>query len=351
MLMQPTIFFTTPVEDDQVARITAASKGRAIVTYEPDLLPPIRYVADHKGHADFHLTPKQKERWKARLAEANFLWDLPPLDSLPISGMAWAPNLRWVQTTSSGVGPTIKNFGLAQSEVIVSTAKGVHAEPLSEFVLLAILMHVKRLRHLRSEQAAHRWQRYCGEALAGKTVVIVGAGEVGHRVAQVCKFMGMRVLAMSRRLTLSEGHARGYDGIFTRAQMAEVLSQADAVVLSVPHTPETERMFDAEMIAAMTPDAILVNIARGQVVDETALINALKDNRIGFAALDVAQTEPLPADSPLWDLPNVLISPHSASTVADENKKITDIFIHNLDCLLDDRPNDMTNVFDKSQLL
>ena len=348
--MQPTIFITTPLEDDQVARITAASMERAIVMHEPDLLPPARYVADHKGGANFLRTPEQQARWKARLAEANFLWDLPPLDSLPMPDMAWAPNLRWVQTTSSGVGPTIEKFGLTKSDVIVSTAKGVHAEPLSEFVLLAILMHVKRLRYLRSEQAAHRWQRYCGEGLSGKTIAIVGTGEVGHRVAQVCKFMGMRVLAMSRRLTQSEGDSRGYDGVFSRAQMAEVLSQADAVVLSVPHTPETERMFDAEMLAAMKPDAILVNIARGQVVDETALIVALKDNRIGFAALDVAQTEPLPADSPLWDLPNVLISPHSASTVAAENKKITDIFIHNLECMLDNQPNNMKNVFDKSQL-
>ena len=262
----------------------------------------------------------------------------------------WAPKLQWVQTTSSGVGPMIEKSGLANSDAIVSTAKGIHAEPLSEFVLLAILMHVKRLRHLQSEQTAHHWQRYCGEGLAGKTIAIVGAGEVGHRVAQVCKFMGMRVLAMGRRLTPSEGQARGYDGVFSRTQMAKVFAEADAVVLAVPHTSETERMIDAEILAAMKSDTILVNIARGQVVDEIALIDALRNHRIGFAALDVAQTEPLPVDSPLWDQPNVLISPHSASTVVDENRKITDIFIHNLNCLLDDRPDSMKNVFDKSHL-
>jgi phosphoglycerate dehydrogenase-like enzyme len=348
--MQPTIFIATPLEDDQVVRIFAAAEGRAIVVHEPDLLPPIRYVADHKGCADFVRTPEQLARWKARLAEADFLWDIPPLDNLPAFSTAWVPKLQWVQTTSSGVGPMIEKSGLASSDAIISTAKGIHAEPLSEFVLMAILMHVKRLRHLQSEQTDHHWQRYCGEALAGKTVAIVGAGEVGHRVAQVCKFMGMRVLAMSRRLTPSEGRARGYDGVFSRTQLAEVFAEADAIVLAVPHTSETERMIDAGILAAIKTDAILVNIARGQVVDETALIDALQNHRIGFVALDVAQTEPLPAESPLWDYPNVLISPHSASTVVDENRKITDIFIHNLQCLLDNQPNNMKNVFDKSQL-
>lgn len=347
--MQPTLFISTPLEDDQVGRILAAAKGRATVVHEPDLLPPIRYIADHKGCAEFVRTPEQQERWKARLAEAEFLWDIPPIDGLPMC-RAWAPKLQWVQTTSSGVGPMIENAGLANRDVIITTAKGIHAEPLSEFVLLAILMHFKRLRHLQSEQAAHHWRRYCGEALNGKTIAIVGAGEVGHRVAQVCKFIGMRVLAMSRRLTRSEGQARGYDGVFTRTQLAKVFAEADAVVLAVPHTSETEQMIDAEIIAAMKSDAILVNIARGQVVDETALIDAVQNRRIGFAALDVAQTEPLPADSPLWDQPNVLISPHSASTVANENSKITDIFIHNLNCLLDHRPSSMKNVFDKSHL-
>ena len=348
--MQPTIFIATPLEDDQVTRISAAADGRAVVIHEPDLLPPVRYIADHKGSEEFVRTAEQQARWKARLAGADILWDLPTLDSPPKSRMDWAPKLQWIQTTSSGVGPTIRNMGLADSDVIISTARGIHAEPLSEFALLAILMHVKRLRHLRSEQAAHHWQRYCGESLVGKTMAIVGAGEVGHRVAQVGKFMGMRVLAMSRRLTESEGRARGYDGVFSRAQLVNVFAEADAVVLCVPHTSETEQMIDAEILAAMKPDSVLVNIARGQVIDETALVDALKDNRIGFAALDVAQTEPLPADSPLWDLPNVLISPHSASTVADENSKITDIFIHNMECLLDDRPGGMKNVFDKSHL-
>jgi phosphoglycerate dehydrogenase-like enzyme len=354
--MRPTIFISTPLEESQVQRIRSAADGRATVLYEPDLLPPTRYVADHKGCEDFVRTPEQSHRWKARLAEANFLWDIPPLpeltksESKPGPGMTWAPNLRWVQTTSSGVGPMVKALGLAETDIIITTARGVHAGPLSEFALLAILMHFKRLKHLQSEQAAHRWERYCGEGLTGKTVAIIGAGQVGHRVAEVCQCMGMRVLAMSRSLTADEGRARGYDGVFHRDQLGEVLGQADATVLSVPHAPDTEQMFSAEILAAMKPDAVLVNIARGQVIDEGALIDALKNNRLGFAALDVAHIEPLPAESPLWDMPNVLISPHSASTVADENRRITDIFIHNLECLLENRLRGLKNVFDKSQL-
>ena len=153
--MQPTIFIATPLEDDQIARISAAAEGRAIVVHEPDLLPPVGYVADHKGREDFVRTAEQQARWKAHLADADFLGDIPPFDHPPTSRMDWAPKLQWVQTTSSGVGPTIRKAGLATSDVIISTARGIHAEPLSEFALLATLMSLPGRTFSRLELLDH----------------------------------------------------------------------------------------------------------------------------------------------------------------------------------------------------
>ena len=131
------------------------------------------------------------------------------------------------------------------------------------------------------------------------------------------------------------------------SDLLTLLPQADAVVLTLPQTDETANMIGDAIFAAFKPGAAFINIGRGSVVDEAALIRHLLSGRIGFAALDVAEREPLPPDSPLWDMPNVLISPHSASTVTTENAKITDIFCHNLRCYLDGRVADMRNVFDK----
>ncbi|WP_299821794.1 D-2-hydroxyacid dehydrogenase [uncultured Jannaschia sp.] len=339
-------FISTPLETAQVDRIRAAAAGRVEVIYEPDLLPPVRYRGDHKGVDGYVRAPEAQERFARHLVDAHILFDMPPLHMLPVRDLSFAPNLRWVQTTSSGVGPVIEALGLKNSGVLVTTARGVHAVPLAEFAMMAILMHVKDLPRLRADQADHRWERRCGESLVGKRVAIIGAGEVGGRVADVCRFHGMRVAAMSRTLTARMGQERGYGEVFTRADLARVAGESDAIVLTVPHTPETDGMIDRTVLAAIRSDAVFVNIARGSVVDEGALIEALQARRIGFAALDVTAVEPLPEDSPLWDLPNVLISPHSASTVAQENGLIADLFMHNMDCLLRDEPERMRNRFD-----
>src|SRR5262249_16596332 len=138
-----------------------------------------------------------------------------------------------------------------------------------------------------------------------------------------------------------------FDAIHPVSRMHAVLARADAVVVTTPHTPETEQMIDRAAFAAMKPGVAFVNIARGQVVDEQELIARLQSGHIAFAALDVAAAEPLPPDSPLWDMPNVLISPHSASTVFRENERITDIFCHNLRCYVAGEISRMKNVLDK----
>lgn len=338
------VFITSPLEAEHVARMRAVAPDRVEVVHAPDLLPPTRYQGDHNGPDDFELTAEQVIRWRTHLGRATILWDLPA------DGLAMAPNVRWVQTTSSGVGQKIARLGLADSDVIVTTARGVHADALAEFVFLVLLAHTKDLARLQRDQRARHWERYCGGELAGKTIAVIGAGQVGARVCVLAKAFGMRTIALVNRPSPERRGELSADEVLGAQDLHAGLAAADYVVLATPHTPDTERMIDARAIAAMRRGVVLINIARGQVVDEAALIAALRSGHIGAAALDVAEIEPLPASSPLWDMPNVLISPHSASTAPSENAKITEIFCHNLACLLDGRLADMRNVLDKRRM-
>ncbi len=347
---QLTVFIASPLEPEHVDRIRAVDPIRITVLYEPDLLPPTRYIADHKGHEDFRRTPEQESRWLGALRRADILWDFPAAQPEASDIRDLAPKLKWIQATSSGVGRRVRALRLHDSDVVVTTAGGVHAEPLTEFVVMAMLIHVKNYSRSREQQAAHLWMRYCGDELADKTLAIVGAGRVGRQVAAAGRFFGMRVVAMVAKIRPDQAKSLGLDAVYSREHLSEMLSEADVLVLSVPHTPQTENMIDARAFQALKPGAVFINIARGQVVDESALIESLRAGRIAFAALDVAAVEPLPSVSPLWDMPNVLISPHSASTAGSENRKITDIFCHNLRCYLDGRAAEMRNVLDKVKM-
>ena len=341
--MTQTIMIASPLEAEFVELIRDVDRELDVL-YAPDLLPPVRYVADHKG-APFTRTALQQRHWREMLATADILWDFPPAEDLPL-----ATQLKWIQATSTGVGPTVTSLGLAASNVLITTARGVHAGPLAEFVFMALLSHWRGLPHLKAEQRAHRWVRHCGEAVAGRTLVLIGAGDLARGCAQLARAFDMRVVAVARDPAKPRDHHALFDAVVPTARLHAALAEADAVVVTVPHTAATENLIDAAAFAAMRPGTAFVNIARGQVVDEDALIEALASFRLGFAALDVAREEPLAPDSPLWDMENVLISPHSASTVTAENRKITDIFRHNLRCWLDGRLDQMRNVLDKTLL-
>ncbi len=339
-----TIFVTSPLEEEHVSRIRAEAPAGVSVIFEPDLLPETRYVADHKGVETFARTPEQEDRFAEHLRRATILWDLPS------DGLETAQNVRWVQTTSSGVGQLVGRLRLADHPVIITTARGIHAGPLAEFTMMALLIHTKRLEYLRTEQRAHRWERYCGTDLRGRVMTVVGAGRVGAEVGRLARAFGMRVLSVVNRPSPDRAAELHADEVMGPEQLVEAISRADCVTLCAPHTNATENMIDAQVIARMKPDVVFVNIGRGQLVDEDALTEALRRGHIGFAALDVARVEPLPNDSPLWDMPNVLISPHSASTVESENEKIVDIFIENLRHYVAGATDRMTNVFDKTRM-
>ncbi len=253
-----------------------------------------------------------------------------------------APNLRWIQLTSAGADRLL-NSGFIQQGVTVTTVSGLHATPIGEFVISSILMIAKKAPQYMRAQARHEWSRFMPRELFGATVGIVGLGNIGAEVGRLAKSFGCRVIATKRSTT--ESHRALYaDEIRPASELHSVLAESDYVVLSMPLTPDTRGLIGEAELKAMKPTAALINIARGPVVDEGALIRALNDGTIAAAALDVFDQEPLPADSPLWDMENVIISPHISGGTEIYNQRAVEIFCENLRHHLADEP--LRNIVD-----
>jgi len=343
------IFISTPLESEHVDRIRSIAADGAEVLYEPKLMPQPRFVGDHDGDSTFLRTPEMEQHWQSLAESADIFWDIPPDSGDGSNVVALAKQLRWIQTTSSGIGPLVSKYGLLDRDIVVTNARGVHAEPLSEFAFMAMLLHSRGYAVLKREQARHHWQFHCSDSLAGRTLAVVGMGEIGRRIAALGKIFGMRVIALRRDGSANTARDLGIDKLFAWPDLHAMLAQSDALVLCAPHTASTAGMLDRAAFNAMKPGGVLVNIGRGSLVDELAMEESLRSGHLGFAALDVFATEPLPADSPLWDLENVLVSPHSASTIWLENTRITEIFCYNLPLFLDGRVEEMKNLFDGQQ--
>jgi phosphoglycerate dehydrogenase-like enzyme len=239
------------------------------------------------------------------------------------------PRLRWFQSTSAGVDELI-DAGYGERGVAVTTSSGVHATPIGEFALHFMLMFAKQAaRSLRSQQAK-RWERFTPAELKDATVGIVGLGHIGSEVARLAKGFGCRVLAFDR-LRSDAGPAELVD-------LPKLLAESDYVVLSVPLSIETRHLIGEAELRAMKPSAVLINICRGLVVDEAALIRALKEGWIAGAGLDVFEREPLPPESELWGLENVIITPHVSGANVHYFDRAVPIFCENLRRYLDGRP-------------
>lgn len=241
-----------------------------------------------------------------------------------------------------GVGDWIRRLGLVETPILVTNAAGMHARPLAEYVVFVMLYFARRWPRMAAEQRARHWQRCAIDTLEGKTLGVIGLGSVGRMVAKLARPFGMRVVGTRR-----SGADADVDQAFTPDRLDAVLAQSDYVVLSVPSTPETAGMIGARELARMKPTAVLINIARGTLVDEAALIETLRSGRLAGAALDVVSREPLASDSPLWEMPNVLVTPHSMSTAHSENAWLTDLFCDNLRRYLNGEP--LRNQVDKTR--
>ncbi len=258
---------------------------------------------------------------------------------------ARAPCLRWVQLHSAGVDHVL-GTPLWQSDVAVTTSSGIHAPNIAEYVLAMMLAFAHRLPRMlayqaRAEWPTQRWEKFAAPELHQATVGVMGYGSIGREVGRLAHAFGMRVLALRRaggvgrppEFELPELAGRPGaepDLIFTPDRLAEMLPACDYVVLALPHTPATYHFIDEVALRAMKPSAFLVNIGRGALVDEVALVRALREGWIAGAALDVFEQEPLPADSPLWKMENVIISPHIAGFTPHYDERATTLFAENL---------------------
>jgi len=266
--------------------------------------------------------------------------------------LARAPNLTWVHSATSGVERALTPAALAR-DVVVTNARGVFSRPIAEHVLLMILAISRHLPDLVELQRERTWQPLEGRELRELTIGIVGYGSLGRSVASLASAFGARVIAMRRRAGENDGERGGSEAgagvagagaddgdvfpveprverIVGPEGLADLLAESDIVVLAAPLTAETENMIDEAAIAAMKRDAWLINVARGRLIDDTALLRALRDNRIGGAALDTFRDEPLPQSSPYWELPNVILTPHTAWSSARVLDRSIDLFCDNL---------------------
>jgi phosphoglycerate dehydrogenase-like enzyme len=254
-----------------------------------------------------------------------------------------APNLKWVHSRAAGLD-TVLFPELVESPVPLTNGSGVFSQSLGEFALAAALFFAKDFRRMMRSQAAGRWDQFDVEEIRGKTMGIVGYGDIGRACASRARAMGMRVLAVRRRPARSDGdglvqHVYGMD------RMLEMLPHCDYVVAAAPLTPETRGLIGEAAFAAMKSTAVVMNIGRGPVIDEAAMIRALQAGRIRGAALDVFEVEPLPADSPLYRLENVLLSPHCADHTPTWLEDAMQFFLDQFDRFRNGEP--LKNVVDK----
>lgn len=309
-----TVVIATPVEPELVDRIRAVDE-RLEVLFEPELLPKPRYPSDHIGDPNWMRTTELE----ALVERAEILYGFP--QEKPAQ-LAWAvrhaPELRFVQCTFAGAGQQVAAAELTEEEldrIAFASSSGVHTTTLAEWSLFGILAFRKGLPQLQRDQRARHWApHFPVDELAGSTVLVVGLGAIGREVARLAEAFGMRVLSVRRR----EG------------DLDELLPQADAVVVTLPLTRETRGLIDRRRIGLMKPGAVFVNVGRGAVVDEAALVGALRSGRLRGAALDVFSEEPLPESSPFWELENVIVSPHTAALSSRENERIVELFCDNL---------------------
>ena len=318
MSTSPNILILNPISDRQKAFITAVAPDSRIST------------------CDIKAAPE-----KIQDAEILAAWGFNNIQPF----FSQAKKLRWIHALTAGVERLL--FSETQnSPIILSNSKGIHGVPMAEHVLGLILTFSRRLDVFHRQQAQHLWERPPIEELQeinGKTLAVVGLGAVGHEIAKKGKAMDMRVIAVKREMT----EEPFVDHLYRPEQLPEMLAEADYIVVTVPLTEATAGMFGAEQFAAMKPAAFFINVARGGVVQENALIAALQARRIAGAGLDVVAEEPLPQASPLWDMPNVIITPHMAAISPMYLDRALQLFAKNLALYTSGQP--MFNLVDKTR--
>jgi len=328
--------------DPPLVEIIRKRVPKVEVIYRPDLLYTPKHAADHTSVAP--RTREQEAEWKRLLASAEILFDFDHshIDDLP----ELAPKLKWIQATSAGIGQFVRSRGYAdRTNWIFTTASGVHIRPLAEFVILSMLIFSKNYFRVEEQQSKKVWSYFTANELRDYTLGIVGLGKIGREVARIAKAFDMKVVGTRRN---PQGSLVNVDELYPPEELPSVLKQANFLCLTIPHTDETANLMGTKEFAMLPDKAVLINISRGAIVDEEAMISALRSGKLLGASLDVFVHEPLPPESPLWTMPRVVISPHSASNGVNENRRIVELFCDNLTRYLNGEP--MLNVLDTKKL-
>ena len=279
-----------------------------------------------------HIEVRTPDDLAARIGEADVLSvSMMWRDAL----IAQAPKLRFIQSISAGTDQYGRE-ALRAAGIRLASGQGVNARAVAEHAIALVLAMTRQLHLARDNQAKRLWRSMISEIgkredeLSGKTLLIVGLGRIGSHLAALARAFGMRVIATKRNASKEAGAA---DAVFPQDRLSALIAEADFVVLTCPLTPETEGLINARAFAQMKPSAYLINVARGRVVDEPALIAALTEHRIAGAGIDCTVEEPLPASSPLWSMQNVLITPHTAGETQRYEDNVIDLLLENLDRL------------------
>ena len=275
-----------------------------------------------------------------------------------------APKLRWIQVNSAGVNHALHHPVMRAEDIVVTTTSGIHASNMAQYCLMTMLMFNYQMRLAFDLQSRAEWpeaphQAFTPVDMDRQTVGIVGYGSIGRELARLCSTIGMTVLASKRDISrtaeinafslpdLGDPSGDIPDRIYPAATIASMAKDSDYLVVTVPLTESTEHLINEEVLSAMKATAVLINVARGAIVDEKALITALSSGQIAGAALDVFEEEPLPSTSPLWNLDNVIITPHLSGFTRDYHDKAALVFKENLRRYLENRP--LLNQMDRAK--
>ncbi|MDR5684236.1 MAG: D-2-hydroxyacid dehydrogenase [Armatimonadota bacterium] len=325
--------------------------GRCVVVCTSRIEPRHeRAILDVSPRVDLRVVSGEGAEAHAEEAEVLVGWVVPD------AFFRRASRLRWIHATSAGVDHLIDTPAWS-ADVVITNSRGIHAIPIGEHVLGWMLMFARNLHTALRNQIARRWDRQIGGEFHGATVGILGFGAIGREIARLCAAFGARTLAMRRHpLSLGEASASSLPGgerlggtvaLYGPDGLREVLEASDYVVVALPLTAQTRRLIGAREIGWMKQDAVLINVGRGEIVDEAALVSALAARRIRGAALDCFEVEPLPATSPLWEADNVLISPHVSGSSPRYMDRAIPLFCENLRRYLAGEP--LLNVVDRAR--
>ena len=329
---------STPISEELIELIMA-TEPRVDFIRDQSLLPPMRRPGDHAGDPTFSRSAEQQRAFEKMVDSAEVLYGVPDEKPAALRRTADANmNLRWVHTMPAGGGSQIKAANLNHDQlkrIAFSTSAGVHAEPLAEYAVFGLLAGAKHLPRLLEQQGNKEWSgRWPMALISQQRILLVGLGSIGRATAAKLKALGATVVGVSRH----DDPVENVDEIVSPSWLAEAVANVDGIVVSLPGTAATEGLVSAEVLASAKAGATLVSVGRGTVIDETALLTALDDGRIGFALLDVFASEPLTSQSPLWTHQRVLISPHTAALNPAEDRLIAQLFASNATKLLDGAP-------------